>query len=142
MSHLRRMLKGAIRGTLLGLAISTGLAVFLLLLDLPGTHPMDRWYLDVRASALVIGITLIGLIAGFASSVSEHGLSLLWSVSIVAIGCIVGAGCNLDMKMNWSLTAPLWGVFSGGIVVILLGLIPSNAVANTKLEGENTADKE
>ena len=145
MAHRLRMLNGAILGALFGLVVGTGFAGVVLLLYLPHEYPVDRWYNGVRIFALVVGSgTLVGLVAGLASSVPERGLSFLRSTTIVAIAGIVAIAFAPNVKRGMFLSAPLVGVIVGGIVVVLAGIVKSNSARSakqTKQEGENTAGK-
>jgi hypothetical protein len=145
MSHLHRILDGATRGTLFGLVVGNGFAGAVLLLSLPHEYPMDRWYNGIRIFALVVGSsTVIGLVAGVASRVSEHSLSFLRSTMIVATDGVVGLVVAIVLaagKSSMFLVVPLSGVIIGGIVVVMNGIVTTNAARRAKQEIENTADK-
>jgi hypothetical protein len=142
MSHLPRILDGAIRGALFGLAVGTGFAGVGLLLTLPNSDPMDRWNTGIAIFALVVSSsTVVGLVAGLASRVSEHGLSFFKSTMIVAAAGIVAIPFAPIVKSGMFLLAPLVGILVGGIAVVMAGIARTNALRSTKQEGKNTAGK-
>ena len=138
---LLRMLNGAILGALLCLAVGAGVAGVALLIGLPSEHPMDRWYTAGWVAAIaIVGSVLVGLIAGAASRVSEHGLPLLKSVMVVAVTGVIAIAFAPSVKSGMFLLAPLGGVIVGGIVVVLAGMTRMRCALSAKQEN-NAADK-
>jgi peptidoglycan/LPS O-acetylase OafA/YrhL len=140
--HLRRILKGAIFGALLGLAVGTGLAGVVLLLALPGELPMDRWYTGVAVFTLLVSSgTVVGLVVGLASKVPEHGLSFLQSTTIVAIGGVLAIVLGPHIKSETFPLGPLVGVVFGGIAAVGAGIARTHRIRLTKQKRENNASK-
>lgn len=142
MTRLLRMLNGAIMGALLCLAIGAGITGIVLSIGLPSEHPMDRWYTAGWVAAIaIVSSMLVGLIAGAASRVSEHGLPLLRGVMVVAVTGIVACALLMFVGKGFFLLAPLGGVMVGGIVVVMVGLKKTHCVPSTKQEDKDIANK-
>ena len=145
MPCLLRMLRGAILGALFGLAVGIGVGGTVAILCSLAEDPMDRWYLGVRVFVLLVGSGIVvGLVVGLASKVPEHGLPLLQSTAIVAIGGVVGsvvASVLAAGETDRFLLAPLLGVIIGGIVVVMVGVAETNAIRSAKQDGESSVNK-
>jgi hypothetical protein len=142
MTRLLRMIYGTILGALFGLAVGMWISVVVSLFILPNELVRDRLDTGVRIFVLIVGITtFLGLVGGFASKVSEHGLSIPKSTTIVATAGIMTAFITSEGKSDMFFLAPLAGVIVGGMVVVVVGIVKSNSIQRTKQENENTASK-
>ena len=143
MSHLLRMLNGVVLGALLGLAVGIIVAAIALPIGLPSEPSMDRWYIGVRVFVLLIGSgAVVGMVAGLASKVPEHGLSFIESTVIVVISgfvAIVLGPCAEDDGLLWAF---LVGIIFGGIAVIGAGIVRTRTMRIAKQESENPTGKE
>jgi hypothetical protein len=142
MARLLRMLSGAAAGVLLGLAVGTGLGGVILVVSLPNELPMDRWDNGVRILALLAGSgTAVGLISGLASRIPKHGLSLVKSTAIVAIGGLVAVVLAPNVKSGWFLPSFLIGILFGGIAAVGAGMARSHATRVARQDKEDAANK-
>ena len=103
---------------------------------------MDRWYLGGRvAYVAIVGSMLVGLIAGAAARVFEHGVPLLKSVMIVAVTAIAAIVLLIFVGKGFFLLVPLGGAIVGGIVVVLEGITRAHRVPRPQQENKDTASK-
>jgi hypothetical protein len=133
MTRPLRMLNGGILGALLGVAVGIGVGGVISLLCSLAEDPLDRWH--VAGAVFVLSIascTLLGLVAGLASRVSENGVPLLQSVIAVAITTIAATLFSVCLDEAMLLVGAVVGIVIGGVVVVLTGLgnRPRPTIAN------------
>jgi hypothetical protein len=141
MSPLRHLFGQVVFSVAICVTIGAGIACVILLIGLPCELAMDRWYIGSRVAALAIGSSaIVGLIAGVASGLFEHGLPLLRSVMIVAVTAIAALVLLIFVGEGFFLMVPIGGVIVGGIVVVLAGIAKTRC-ARRQQENKDIANK-